>query len=300
MKLILSADLHLRAQKPRCRLGTDEEWIETQMAALRFIRETAKDRGAVDGVWVIGDLFHTPAVPLHFLNRVLEWVLEDPLPLFILAGNHDLPYHRAALAGRSGYGSLVALAGMDEPFVRLLKNETRGVSGADAGEEPSNPEAEILCLHRLVVDDPSLRKLLGAVHPQDVLDEYPKARWIFTGDYHQWVDWEEEGTGRRLVNPGCLLRQAADLKDYQPSIAFVDTEVGTVERILVPDAAELVTDEYLRREEERSSRIGAFVESIQRAGRVSLSFLENLDEALRGIPDPALQAVVEELKGEST
>ena len=61
---------------------------------------------------------------------------------------------------------------------------------------------------------------------------------------------------------------------------MLDTNKGTVKKIFVLDQAELVTDEYLKDEEERNERIEAFVSSISKGKNVSLSFEDNLRKAI--------------------
>ena len=277
MKGIITADYHLRADRPRCRL--DEDWMSTQKKAIDSVMEIAINKDC--DVYVIGDIFDTPRVPPEVVSLFLQslWRMDVPqLKVHLLAGNHDLPYHNWSNVNQSSFGILWKL---------VANNTTDSLtcieafySSAHFGEPlPVKSIDPILFLHRLVF--PSKKSLppnVNAITASDLLKEYPEYKWIFVGDYHSAYHYEEKG--RHVVNPGCLIRQRADLIDYQPEVAYVDTEKGIVEWIEIEDKAVLVTDEYLRKEEERNDRIEAFVESVKKSGQVSLSFIDNLNERI--------------------
>ena len=63
MKLIITADWHIRATRPRCRI--DNDWLETQRKALRQVLEISDKKGAP--IMVVGDLFHSNS-ELFFLQ----------------------------------------------------------------------------------------------------------------------------------------------------------------------------------------------------------------------------------------
>ena len=89
MKVIITADWHIRATRPRCRI--DENWIKTQELALSQLLEISCKKDAP--IMVVGDLFHSNSdTSFECINMVQK--LADKLgELYILAGNHDLPYH---------------------------------------------------------------------------------------------------------------------------------------------------------------------------------------------------------------
>ena len=57
-------------------------------------------------------------------------------------------------------------------------------------------------------------------------------------------------------------------------------EKEIVKKIFVPSDLEYVTDEYIKENEKRDERIESFVELIATAGKLSLSFEDNLNEAI--------------------
>lgn len=278
MKGIISADYHLRQDRPRCRL--DEDWMGSQKKAIEGVVEIAIDKEC--DIYVIGDIFNTPRVPPEVVSMFIssfEGMGNNSLKVRILAGNHDLPYHNWENVNQSSFG---IIWNMIENFITPLSPIDYSYYSAHFGEpilpqeEPTEP---ILFLHQLVF--PSKKSMppnTNAITASDLLKEHPNYKWIFVGDYHSSYHYEKDG--RHVVNPGCLIRQRADLIDYQPEVAYVDTDKGIVEWIEIEDRAVLVTDEYLRKEEERSDRIEAFVESVKKSGQISLSFIDNLNERI--------------------
>jgi len=277
MKFIFTADWHLRGDKPRCRL--DEDWVETQRKAVRFVVEQANLRSLP--IFIGGDIFHTPRVSTEVLNMVIVELKKCKEGVYILAGNHDLPYHNYDLLHTSSIGVLA------ECFAELNKVITNGdINARPFGLDDGDNWAKLAISHQLVFPNEKSRpmgcKELGRI-PEEVLEQFPHADFVCVGDYHHKFFYVSD-SGRCVLNPGCLIRQVADMKDYQCSIAVVDTEARTVEWIDVPDDYALVTDEYLREEEAKQDSISAFVEAIRGGRSVNLDFRANLDARLMEAP----------------
>jgi hypothetical protein len=267
MKIVVTADWHIRRDRPRCRL--DEDWIETQRQAIRFVVECARDWKAE--LVIVGDLFHTPQQPAEIVNMVIDELNRCPKVPYIFPGNHDLPYHNEEYLDKCSLGILLRKFRDGREF----------------------PEENVKLLHELILPpNTPLPPNVQIRSAEDVLKEFPES-WIFTGDYHQAFCCVSDD-GRTLINPGCILRQTADLIDYKPSIFFVDTDIPTeCERISIPDPGQVITDEYIREQNERDKRISTFVETIKSQGQVSFDFRENLHAKLTSeIPQPVRDCVV--------
>lgn len=272
MKILISADWHLRADRPRCR--TDEDWENSQEIILSQIAQIANDND-VD-VYIGGDLLHTPQVPSRIISMFLRFSAQVNRRVFVIAGNHDLSYHSWNTVSTSSFGIIQEI---------IKKGESNINTPGELGEwahfdQPFTGENNgIRFIHRLVF--PSAKDLppnVDACLASELLQEFPDSKWIFTGDYHHSFHYEKNG--RHVVNPGCINRQAADMIDYNPSVYLVDTDAGLVEMMSLNDPLEYVTDEYLRVEEEREERIAAFVETVRTSGDVSLDFAANIEKAL--------------------
>ena len=302
MRAIITADWHLREDKPRCR--TDEDWRGTQEAAMKGIADAANAAGVP--VVIVGDLFHRPTVPSWIISAFLRFAFSVKSGVYVLAGNHDLLYHSIENLNASSFGVLAALYGSG-----VVRHPSElGYAAHFGGVHETGPEGDpsVYFLHRLIFPSagsipPNVKAQTASELVEEVLKDFPGVRWIFTGDYHQKFIWEEPNPAGRgiihVVNPGSLLRQAADQKEYAPGAYLVDTEAETVEEItLKADSfADLVTDEYLRTEEEREDRIASFVESVRSSGTVSLDFLANVENRLGTVEDPAVKNMILSLIG---
>lgn len=303
MRFLLTADWHVQGERPRCR--RDPDWLLTQQQAIRFVVDLANERECP--LFILGDIFNTPRVATPVVVMLGGELLRAKVPVRILAGNHDLPYHRYENVNDCSFGIL------RQYFQELTPTNFHWndqITAAPFGKDNGDVLAWIAFTHQLVFPDEASRPgpAVGKT-ASELCDQFPNARWIFTGDYHHAFDVEvlparlegyqdgDPGDLVRVVNPGCLLRQAADMLNYQPKVAIVDTDEGTVEWVDVPDPGELqlegvVTDDYLREAEVRDEKVSAFIEAIQSRGAVSLSFRENL---LKALDDPTITTGVREI-----
>jgi hypothetical protein len=89
--------------------------------------------------------------------------------------------------------------------------------------------------------------------------------------------------GRKVVTPGCLNIQAADMAGYQPRVYMWDTCNHEVEEIRLNTChIECVVTDYLAVEKEREDRMEKVLEVIGRDDSVSLSFMDNLEREVAG------------------
>ena len=102
MKLIVTADWHIRATKPRCRI--DEDWIQTQQKALDQIVQISNKKRAP--VFVVGDLFHSNSDTSFQCIQIVQQMADQLGELYVLCGNHDLPVENDGYAGARGRVSL--------------------------------------------------------------------------------------------------------------------------------------------------------------------------------------------------
>jgi len=278
---IVTADWHLRSNKPRCRLDLD--WISTQKKALDQILRYANEYNA--SVICIGDIFHsTNETTNEIINMVQEFAIELQViggTFYILAGNHDLPQHNLENISRSAFQILLNSINISEIFQLSHVVDLGEVSAANFGGEDTNSEIifkHVLCFPEDVKMPPNYK----ITRPSELFEQFNNARYIFTGDYHRQFFYEDKKK-KTLLNPGCLLRQAADMIDYEPSVFLVEFLNGEMKYKSLPikDDEKMVTDEYLETEKERNSRIDAFIERIKDNKSVTFDFLENVHNLLK-------------------
>jgi DNA repair exonuclease SbcCD nuclease subunit len=264
----------------------DDNWLETQRAALACLAAYAGQYKA--DILVIGDIFHSTN---ETTNEVIGLVQELALllnkidrRLYILAGNHDLPQHNLDNIHRSAFQILLNsknIFHLDQLKLNDGKHSVK-VSAANFGADDVL-DAEIVFKHILCFPEnekiPPSDKI---VKPSELFTQFNNAKYIFTGDYHRNFVYTK-GKTKKLLNPGCLLKQAADMIDYEPSVFLIDFENGelTYKTCPIPDNEKLVTDEYLETEKERNSRIEAFIERIRENGQVTFDFIENIHNLMK-------------------
>ena len=266
-KFIVSADFHLRADKPRCRI--DEDWMAFQKLVLSNISDLSNSFNIP--ICIVGDIFNTATVPDHVKNLFIEFA-NNSYMIYGLAGNHCLPYHSWKNMNNSSFGVL-----WNSGVINSLKDI--GIY-YHFGEEAQGDDTGIVFYHQLVFPDiKSMPPNTKALVAQDMLDMFPDAKWICLGDYHRAFHYEKNG--RHVINPGCITIQTADMKDYDPSIYIVDTDNETVEMVKLTNSKHNIVDDYLRTEEERETRISSFIESVRRADDIGFDFNANVEEGLK-------------------
>ena len=248
-KFIVTADWHLRNQRPRCR--KDEDWILTQKNALKQVLNVAVGRNC--NVFLVGDIFHsanqTTFEIVQIVQNFARVLGEYNLSLYVLFGNHDLRFHSSSYIDKSAVGILLQSENIYP--ISIFEN----VSAPNFDEEVDCEDKDYLFIH---------------------------------------YEWK----GRHVVNSGCLLRQASDMKDYQCGVYFIDTDEGIVEFIPIIDSEELVDDSYIVEQKERDERIESFVSKLGETKGISLDFAENVEKALLACDlESGVKDMVRELMG---
>ena len=283
MRFVLTADWHIRATKPRCRI--DEDWIQTQRLALNQIADIANSKDFP--VYVVGDLFHSHGdTSFEVVQLIQEFANSLNHGMFILAGNHDLQYHNSSNLHKSAIGILLHC----EKINFIQNNEY--VSAGNFDQETENKD--IIFKHILCFPDlKSMPPNVNAVTAEDLLDEYDNAKWIFTGDYHH--NFVYENKGRHVVNSGCLIRQVSDMKDYQCGVYVIDTDLNKIDFVPIVDDYDLVDDSHILRQNEKDERIENMVDKLMDIEAVSLDFIQNIENVLlnNDIPDEIRKCVKE-------
>lgn len=267
-RFMLSADWHLTGKRPRCRL--DESWLDRQCEMVRFLVDTAILH-RVDLVCT-GDLFDHHKVATEVVNMVLRELKrlhEHGLQFYVIPGNHCLEGHRADSIPRGSIGTLLETFPLIPQFDGIQDAQPFGL------DNPTG--APVAFSHQLVFrDEKSRPPMAKGLTASELLDQFPGAKWIFTGDYHHC--YHVEHNGRHVVNPGCTIIHAADMIGNRAQCALVDIDAETVEWVEIPDDPANLSDSHLRTEEERVSRVTAFLEKVQGQGEAKiLDFKGNLD-----------------------
>lgn len=276
MNLVITADWHLRATRPRCRV--DNDWYETQRNAVKQVLDIAVSKKS--SVAIVGDIFNsnsdTSFQCIQIIQDFAKELQKHNLHCYILAGNHDLPYHSSENIEKSAVG---VLFNSDNIFpIQALDESCKTLSAPNFDGEVKNVKyvfRHILCFP----DVKSLPPNVDAITAKELLAETPKADYVFTGDYHHSFHYEKNG--KHVINPGCLMRQASDMKDYQCGVYYVDVDNEEVSFIPIIDKEEFIDDSYILKQEEREERIESFVDKLKDTKNVSLDFIDNVQKAIK-------------------
>lgn len=265
-KFILSADWHLVGTRPRCRL--DSDWLDTQRKAIAFLVSTAISHNCP--LVCTGDLFDHHKVATEVVNMAIAELKRlrcHELEFYVIPGNHCMEGHRADSIPRGSIGTLLHTF----PQIR----EIPGVQDAQPFGLDAPTGAPVAFTHQLVFRDASKKPSMAkGKTASELLQDFPDARYIFTGDHHE--HWSYSENDRHVVNPGCLIIHNADMIGDTAHCVLVDLDPFSLEWIEVPDDPSMLTDGHLRSEEARVSRVSAFLEKIQSAGSRVLDFRANL------------------------
>ena len=273
MKSLVTADWHIRGTVPSCVDATPKEWMDLQREALENVLKIAESNH-VQAIFVGGDLFHSDASTtfecIHLLQQFALACYGRGIKFWVMAGNHDLPYHSSENLSKSAIGVLMgSYAVMDMHLCDWCKGSNFDIE--DYGD------AEVIFKHVLCIPREDKPDFIDCKTPDELLADYPHARLIFTGDYHKNFVYEQDG--RKVINSGCLLRQAIDFRDYDPGVYVVDTDDGSVSFHSVRVEQKFTEDRDIKKE--RDEMIETFVNGISRQ-EVTLDFISSLkDEAER-------------------
>lgn len=260
---ILVGDIHFSESQPTAR--TDNLY-QVQFEKLDFISELQKKYNCP--IIQSGDLFDYWKASPMLLSDILDRL---PASFYAIYGNHDLPQHQYDLRYKCGL------------FTLQTAHKVNILPGCHWEQTPTEASFTITTESGIV------RKILvwhimtywkkegdwqGGLSARNILRQYPQFDLIVTGHNHK--TFEAYLHGRVLVNPGALLRTAADQINHKPVVYLYYAETNTIEPIEIPINKEAITREHLEQKQERDSRILKFVENLNTDWAAALSFEQNL------------------------
>lgn len=286
---ILTADIHLRDTQPICR--TDNYW-EAQSKKLSFIKILQNDLNLpiIDA----GDIFHK-AKSSPFLEGFA--MKNFPNNVFTIPGNHDLPNHKLDDIFNS---SLNVLSVHKEDLKVLLdntysflqnvpnrknKNVDRkqitlvpfpyGKEIKDYGLSKEKFDIHMAIIHTLVLS-PDEDEWFGGKgdYARAILKKFPCYDLILTGHNHKSFVVEHEG--RLLVNPGSMMRYAANQINHKPCI-YLWFDDNHIEEIFIPIEKDVISRAHLETQKKKDERIASFVEQVKTDYKMEFSFENNMD-----------------------
>ena len=286
MKILITADWHVRGERPLCR--TDEDWIESQRKTIAQIREAFFHNGC-EQIWILGDLFDAPRCATAAVNMLIGELKKFPQnSVKILCGNHDLKDHNYNNLEECSIGTLKKIF---EDVPDVIANDGIGsmsVSAKPFALDDLQSNADVICTHQLTFPNEKARPMPGCgVLAQDLLDRWSNAELIFTGDYHHGYIYKEDWDtlpGRYVVTPGCINIQKADELDYEPFVVVWDTKSNIDDynfcKVYLDPQREFCTRDHIEAREQKEAQLAEVVEAIKGGTEITLDFDSNLSAAV--------------------
>ena len=275
--LILSADWHVRSDRPVCRT---DDYMEAQKKKIEFILYLAEKEDCP--ILIAGDIGHRPI----WGDRLLNWFIElnecPVVKIYTISGQHDLINHRLDKWAEGGLGVLTkksTLAVMENhlfcydyyihpfPYSAKIKETTK-----------FRDKLNVAIAHQMVIktQKDKLWPDQKAYSGKWFLKKYPCYDLIVTGDNHQ--SFAVEYDGRWLINPGSIMRMTAAQIDHKPSVYLWYAKSNSVERIYLPIEDNVISREHIEEDEKRDDRIESFVSRLKDTHEIGFNFEQNLKE----------------------
>jgi DNA repair exonuclease SbcCD nuclease subunit len=230
----------------------------------------------VDATLCAGDVFDRWDAPPAAVSMAIDLL---PRPFLATPGNHDLRSHRIDSLDATSLGVLSRVPGFTilhpgrvgptgMARVRVRNDHVIGVHPFWPGEQlgpctvvsPDDAcDFHVALAHAMICENKKRAGLLGGLTDLAAIRKMTGFNLIVSGDNHRAFYL---GTrGRFLVNPGGLLRTAADEAERDPAV-FI-WEDGRVKRIEGSDPdPEAVSRDHLAVSEISEARLAAFAEAV--------------------------------------
>ena len=212
MKLLFFTDTHIRATNPRNRLDNFYESILTKLEEIKDYANSEK----VDYVIHGGDLFDRPDSAIKSTGEVGKILANFNMPIFIVAGNHDIFGYNKGTLNRSMLGLLDNLSILrlipdggielsdDDTKILLLGKDYSSDLDLDKSNYIVKKDADYIIniVHGFLTDRPFI-KHVPHILVGEILDT--DADITLSGHYHTGYPTQIHG-GKYFSNPGSMVR----------------------------------------------------------------------------------------------
>ncbi|RAL26398.1 metallophosphoesterase family protein [Thermoflavimicrobium daqui] len=282
MRLLYLTDTHIRGTSPRSRIDDFSEALRHKLTEIREIAE----REQVDVILHGGDVFDRPNLSPSVVREFARLFRDLAVPIYAIAGNHDIYGHNPDTIDRTMLGLLDAFG-----TIRLLQTgevislEKDGITVQLTGQSfhydldkrscrldycVENQIGAKYCIHMVhgMLVDRALPDSVAHTMVQHLFEQENQADILLTGHYHAGFPIRER-SGKYIVNPGALARINNHPSEIgrMPQVALIDLTDG-IQIQLIPLACaakgETVIDRsYLEQAAYRQEKLAAFVQEVE-------------------------------------
>jgi len=287
---VLTADWHIRATAPECRL---DDFLSAMWKKVEYVLKLTRTHNCP--ILLAGDLGHHSQWPNWLIEKLQRLIEKYNVPIVMIPGQHDLPNHNIGLWYKSAVGILskkhLKVLGLiyDINTSKIVNNKNAWddnaflAIGYPYGVEIQKPyaskeEVPIAMAHQMVIDNKQDWPGQKASTATGLLRKFSGYKLILTGDNHK--PFVVKYKGRLLVNPGSLMRTTAAQADHKPRVYLWDSEANEVEPFYLPIDPDVIDrthiDGYLA-PQQQDKRISAYVDRLDQSYELSLSYEKNLE-----------------------
>lgn len=294
MRFLLMSDVHVDERQP---INRTEDIEKAQGLKLKQVFEIGV-KANCEAILQAGDLTNRPTIASRTVSRLLRLAYSHCIPLYCVAGQHDLLFRNFENIEDTALGVLhnSGLYNIIPPGISV-GFEGVTVYGCHWGGDIPYP-ADTKRHNILVVHSPVGDKLFAdhKITPANVFLKQHKFDLILVGDYHypfmHQVENVKTGKKRTIVNTGVLLRRKIDEEEIEPRVAIYDTEDRSVSwqfidhthnvfkprKEAVDDGVEDLVQEVLANIKRAKTMSSDYKESV-------LKFVEELEDIDKGVKD---------------
>ena len=273
---ILCADLHIRPDTPICRT---DDFFGAMECKIDFILNLSKEHDCP--ILIAGDIGNKPQWP----NWLLEWAINKfkGHEIICIPGQHDLPNHRLDLWEKSGVGVLHAAGAIRLIIDQIVRSDldlpifftSYFPYGIKLQSPATSHRPAIALTHQMIIENKPLWPGQEAPKGNNLLKKFPEYDLILSGDNHN--PFVAEYQGRKLVNPGSMMRTSADQESHRPRVYLWYSETNDIEAIYLPIKQGVISRSHVGVAKERESRNKAFIERVNSDIEIDLSYEKNLE-----------------------
>lgn len=300
MRLLYLTDTHIRGTSPRSRT---DDYPQTIKRKLMEIKEIIQHK-QIDLVLHGGDVFDRPNLSPAVVRDFVQIFQQFEVPIYAVAGNHDMYGHNPSTLDRTMLGLLDTLG-----IIQLLYEGERisvekegllvQLSGQAFHFELDHRESFIdygvtneigadYCIHIVhgMLVDQSLPEGVGHTLI-DQLSLPSAADILLTGHYHAGFPIQKQG-GKYIINPGAIARVNNHPSEISriPQVVLIELD-DSIQIQLIPlssaEDGEVVLDRtYLEQAAYRQRQLASFVQEIQAVGSFrSMDITDMIEEISR-------------------
>ncbi|GGE24832.1 exonuclease SbcD [Marinithermofilum abyssi] len=305
IRLLYVTDTHIRGTAPRSRT---DDFVAALRNKLQEVVEIAR-KERVDAVLHGGDLFDRPDISPAVVREFARLLRRFEVPVYTVAGNHDIYGHNPDTVDRSMLGLLDAFG-----TVRLLRSGEKIVMEKEGlriqlSAQPfhydldkrdprldyavANETGADFCVHMVhgMAVDRALPE--GVAHSMVHELFFDEVDVLLTGHYHAGFPLQHRD-GKYIVNPGALARINNHPSEMRriPQVALLDFDDTIHIRVIPIQCAapgeEVLDRSYLEQAAYREEKMVSFVQEVRAAGEFrGLDVADIVEEIARleGIED---------------